>query len=171
MQRVLAAGAHSSPTWHGDADAAIPSGFHGEVYECLLGHGDATFARGVEAVMTWGVQRGSGLIAHTPNSRVRVGDDIVVGLPAGPFVILAPCRISGVYDSDETGGFRYVTLPGHPEIGHEAFVVERRGEQVWFVVRPVSRPGSALVRAAGPIARLVQRRANQRYLAAMQRQV
>jgi uncharacterized protein (UPF0548 family) len=167
LQVAHDAAARGQPTWSGEINGSLPAGFHAETYRRLVGHGDLAFKTAVETVLTWGVQRGSGLIAHVSNERVRAGDDVVVGLPMGPFMILAPCRVSEVFNSSTRGGFRYVTLRGHPEIGHEEFVVERDGDAVWFVVRPVSRPGSLLTRLGGPLSRLVQKRASHRYLDAV----
>jgi uncharacterized protein (UPF0548 family) len=83
-------------------------------------------------------------------------------------MVLAPCRVHEIFEQADRRGFRYVTLPGHPEIGFEEFVVERSATgEVWFGVHPVSRAGSVLTAAAGPVARLMQRRASKRYLDAV----
>lgn len=119
--------------------------------------------------MTWGVQRGAGLVVLPAEEQVGVGTNVVVGMPIGPILLLAPCRVSDVFDESDRGGFRYVTLPGHPEVGFEEFIVEKSVDgEVWFTARPVSRPASVLVRLAGPIGRMLQRRASQRYLDAFQ---
>jgi uncharacterized protein (UPF0548 family) len=54
-------------------------------------------------------------------------------------------------DDERQAGFGYGTLPGHPERGEEAFLVERDdGGEVWFTVRAFSRPARWFTRAAGP---------------------
>jgi uncharacterized protein (UPF0548 family) len=168
LARALAATTTQQPTWHGDPDAAVPAGFHLSERRRLIGSGEQAFRSAVETVMTWGVQRGSGLVVHAEDDRVRLGGNVIVGLPLGPALILAPCRVCDVWDAADRCGFRYVTLPGHPETGFEDFVVERtEAGEVWFAVRPVSRPGSVLTRLAGPLATILQRRAATRYLDAV----
>jgi uncharacterized protein (UPF0548 family) len=168
MTRALERAATAEPTWIDHDTALPPPGFHSEIYRRHIGNGDAAFAAAVEKVMTWQLQRGSGLLVQAGADRAAVGVDVVVGLPMGPAMVLAPCRVTTVFDSPERGGFRYVTLPGHPETGYEEFAVERATDGlVWLVVKPVSMPGSALVRLAGPVSRAVQARAGRRYLTAL----
>jgi uncharacterized protein (UPF0548 family) len=170
LARALERAATALPTWTSDNTALPPPGFHTEIYRRQIGHGDATFATAVDRVMTWGLQRGSGLLVAASAERAAVGVNVVVGLPIGPAMVLAPCRVTEVFDSPERGGFRYVTLPGHPEAGYEEFAIERATDGlVWLVVQPVSTPGSALVRLAGPISRAIQARAGRNYLTALDR--
>lgn len=62
-------------------------------------------------------------------------------------------------------GFAYGTLPGHPETGEEAFVVERNGEgDVRFTITAFSRPRALLARLGGPVTKAVKARATRRYL-------
>lgn len=166
LQHALERAVNEQPTWHGDATLADHPGFHIERHRARVGVGAEAFSGAVETVMTWGVQRGAGLTVLATDDRAHPGTTVIVGLPIGPALILAPCRVTEVFDSSARGGFRYVTLPGHPEEGFEEFIVERSADdEVQFVVRPVSRPGSALIRFAGPVGRLLQRRATGRYLA------
>jgi uncharacterized protein (UPF0548 family) len=60
-------------------------------------------------------------------------------------------------------------LPGHPESGEEAFAVERDRSDGATTVRieAFSRPAETLSRLGGPLTRLVQRMATDRYLAAL----
>jgi uncharacterized protein (UPF0548 family) len=168
VSRALLRAATAQPSWIGDPELEQQPGYHSEVYRSRLGTGQAVYDAAVETVLTWGVQRGAGLIVQPTAPRVQVGVDVIVGLPVGPALILAPCRVTDVFTSTDRGGFRYVTLPGHPEVGFEEFIVERTADgDVWFVVRPVSRAGSILTAMAGPIARAIQRRAGRRYLRAM----
>jgi uncharacterized protein (UPF0548 family) len=54
-------------------------------------------------------------------------------------------------------GFAYGTLPGHPESGEEAFLLEQHDDgTVTFAVTAFSRPATALARAAGPLGRAIQ---------------
>ncbi len=65
-------------------------------------------------------------------------------------------------------GFAYGTLPGHPESGEEAFVVEQHDDgSVVFAITAFSRPATASARAAGPLGLLIQRYVTRRYLDAL----
>jgi uncharacterized protein (UPF0548 family) len=169
VHRALAAAADDQPTWQGDPASTTFPGLREEVYRRRVGRGDAAFAAAVETTLTWGAQRGAGLTVMAASERAAAGTDVVVGQPMGPLLVLAPCRIDEVFDEPGRGGFRYVTLPGHPEVGFEEFIVEMSGTgEVWFVARPVSKPASLLMRLAGPVAHLMERRASKHYLDAVQ---
>ena len=69
------------------------------------------------------------------------------------------------HDTDDTFGFAYGTLPGHPEQGEESFTIRKGTEgNVIFEIVAFSRPSDPLVRMAGPLSRLIQRRATAGYL-------
>jgi uncharacterized protein (UPF0548 family) len=83
---------------------------------------------------------------------------------------VAPCRVVAVLDEDDRWGFAYGTLPGHPEIGEESFVVSLTEHgSVRFSVTAFSRPAGSVTRAAGPLGRLVQQVATRAYLRALRR--
>jgi uncharacterized protein (UPF0548 family) len=70
-----------------------------------------------------------------------------------------------VVDEPNRQGFAHGTLPGHPESGEEAFVVERADDDtVSLSVIAFSTPASDLAKLAGPLGRLAQRRMTVRYL-------
>ncbi|MFW8745009.1 DUF1990 family protein, partial [Mesorhizobium japonicum] len=74
-----------------------------------------------------------------------------------PWPFRIPARVVYVVDEPDRRGFAYGTLPGHPERGEEAFVVERTADgSVWLVIRAFSRPANLFVWIAAPIARLLQ---------------
>jgi uncharacterized protein (UPF0548 family) len=80
----------------------------------------------------------------------------------------APCRV--VYLINEPGkrGFAYGTLPGHPERGEEAFLIEQHHDgTVSFIITAFSRPATPLARAVGPAGRVIQRHLTARYLRAL----
>ena len=59
--------------------------------------------------------------------------------------VSAPVRVVYVVDEPRRRGFAYGTLPGHPESGEEAFVVElQEDDEVTFTVTAFSRPASTL---------------------------
>lgn len=64
-------------------------------------------------------------------------------------------------------GFAYGTLPGHPESGEEAFILDRHDDETTtFTVVAFSRPASVLAKLAGPVGSLVQDVMTTRYLRA-----
>lgn len=82
--------------------------------------------------------------------------------------VLAACRIETVIDESTRFGFVYATLPGHPEQGYESFIVCNVDGKIIFQIDAVSRPGIPIIRLGAPVTRLLQRRASNAYLAALQ---
>ena len=82
--------------------------------------------------------------------------------------VSAPVRVVYVVDEGRRRGFAYGTLPGHPESGEEAFVVEHlEDDTVRFAITAFSRPATLLAKLGGPVSRLVQSRVTNRYLRAV----
>ena len=84
-----------------------------------------------------------------------------IGLPTKSTVlggvIKAPCKVVWTVDEPRRSGWAYGTLPGHPECGEEAFVVERTGDgTVWLTVNAFSRPARWYARAGGAATRGLQ---------------
>ena len=86
-------------------------------------------------------------------------------------VLGIPCRIVWTVESADRTGFGYGTLEGHIESGEEGFLVERRGDDVYAVVRAYTRHGGWLTRLGGPLTWRLQRVAALGYLRALQRAV
>ncbi|MFI0241287.1 DUF1990 family protein [Streptomyces sp. NPDC016845] len=144
-------------------DTGLPPGYAHLDRRVRLGSGQECFERAGAAVLSWGAQRGAGL-SVTPGDDVREGADVVLRLLG----LRIPCRVVRVVRDATRIGFAYGTLPGHPERGEEAFLVVRDADgSVWFRIRAFSRPGRWYTRMAGPVARLVQGWATQRYLRAV----
>lgn len=98
---------------------------------------------------------GETVYAADGTALLRPGDVARMRLRPWPFRI--PARVVYVVDEPDRRGFAYGTLPGHPERGEEAFVVERTADgSVWLVIRAFSRPANLFVWIAAPIARLLQ---------------
>ena len=73
-------------------------------------------------------------------------------------------------DEPRRRGFAYGTLPDHPEVGEEAFIVSRdEDDSVFLDITAFSRPGSLLVRISGPGGRAVQSIATKRYVRALKK--
>ncbi len=95
---------------------------------------------------------------------ITPGDTATLVLPIGPLRFRAPCRVIYVIDEPDRKGFAYGTLPGHPESGEEAFIVDRTEDgSVWLTIRSFSRPSAWQWWAVYPILRLVQSAITRRY--------
>jgi len=142
--------------------ASPPAGAH-ELWRAAEFEG--SFERARDGLFRWDVQRGAGLkvLADGP---VQVGGTVVVGLHLGPVWALAPSRVIALVDDDEAAGFTYATLPGHPELGVEEFMLTRVGDRVRFELHAVSTQATLPGRLAPPVARWVQSVVTDRYLRA-----
>ena len=147
--------------------AALPPGYRHATRRVRVGQGSVDFERAVEALFTWRVHDRAGmtvLAGPTP----AVGAVSVMRL--GPPVVgaVAPCRILIIVDEPRRHGFAYGTLPGHPFVGEESFVVEWTDDDgVWFDIRAFSRPATLLIRLATPVVRLIQSVMTDRFVGAM----
>lgn len=151
----------------GATGSELPSGYQHLRASRVVGSGREVFEQCAEVVMTWGVQRGAGLVV-VPGDRVRVGAQNRVGLGVGPLRIWAPCRVVYVVDEPTRKGFAYGTVQGHPESGEESFVVSLDDEDtVLFEVTAFSRPARWFARIGGPVTKLLQRHVTWRYLDAI----
>lgn len=153
-------------------DGSTPSGFHRFGIERVVGSGAGDLASARDGLREWAAHRGSG-VAVTPDHPPEPGLDVTVLTRQVGVWVLAACRVTEVVDEPARYGFTYATLPDHPESGEESFTVTMDGSDgaVAFRVDAVSRPGTVLVRLGGPIPRLLQRRAADAYVTALQRRV
>ncbi|MGP4003827.1 DUF1990 family protein [Streptomyces sp. 8N706] len=151
-------------------EGPLPAGYTHLRRRIRLGSGQELYERAGAYVLAWGAQRGAGFEVH-PGSSPAPGDTVIVtARPPGLRFprLLIPCRVVWAMSGPRRTGFAYGTLPGHPESGEESFTVtldERGG--VWFAVTAFSRPGNWYTRWGGPVGRLVQRAAAERYLRAV----
>ena len=145
--------------------AELPAGYHHLDVRRRIG-GPDVFASAAEFVLGWGLQRGAGLKVPTSTP---AEEGLEVRLRLGPLTV--PVRVIRVVDEPDRRGFVYGTLPGHPESGEEAFLVERDSEETWLRVRAFSRPARWYSRLGGPVTSWMQRRYTERYLAAAEQAV
>jgi len=144
-----------------------PTGYRRHHWSRRLGRGDETFDLAAHAIRTWEVQRGAGIVVLAVSPQ-RVGDTVAMSAPLPVGWIDAVCRVVRVFDEPGRSGFAYGTLPDHPVQGEESFTVWRDDDGwVRFEIVAVSRPRHPLARLAPPAARLLQRRAVERYLDSM----
>ena len=143
----------------------LPEGYHHLTRRVLIGYGRQLFTDAGDAVQHWQVQVRAGLSVSASAPAAAPGAVVILGLGIGPVQFKAPCRVVYAVDEPCRRGFAYGTLPGHPESGEEAFVVEHHDDDaVSFTVTAFSRPATRLARMAGPLGPMVQRRITARYL-------
>jgi uncharacterized protein (UPF0548 family) len=132
--------------------------------ERVVGRGDAAFAAAVAHLRRFGPQRAVATV-WPDDATADPGVDLIVALGLGPVTVVALNRVVGIVDEPHRWGFAYGTLPGHIEVGEEAFVATHRDDDT-VVVRitataHVALPGRAVLqRFLLP----VQRRYAERYL-------
>jgi uncharacterized protein (UPF0548 family) len=154
-------------TEHGQA----PEGFPCLVSRTHLGQGPDTYRRVAQGILTWQLQKRSGLRVRTNSDTVVPGARVVSGFGVGLFRINAPCEVVWVRrpvpgDGPQRAGFGYGTLPGHPVRGEEAFEVEIDAEgRVSLKITAFSRPSNWFYAAGGSLAGRAQRHVTSRYIA------
>jgi uncharacterized protein (UPF0548 family) len=157
---------NASPTYS-DVGAtlkpSLPTGFRHDRYEIALPNRPDAFERGAEGLRQWAAHRGAGLTVE-PHEPPAEGTTVAVAAPVGPLTAVAVCRIVALVDEADRYGFAYGTLPGHPERGEEAFLVERGTGGVTFRVVAFSKPAELLARLGGPVTRAIQQATSRRYL-------
>jgi uncharacterized protein (UPF0548 family) len=155
---------------HAATRGELPAGYHRVERVAVLGRGPELFARARAATFAWGIQTGSGIrvrvVDEARGRPLRTGDTVVMRVPLWPRDV--PCRVVYVIDEPRRAGFAYGTLPGHPEIGEEAFLLEHRDDDsVVLRIRAFSKPASWLFRIAYPAVLLMQTIYTRRYLRAL----
>jgi uncharacterized protein (UPF0548 family) len=152
----------------GSTATTLPSGYRHLRRTVRIGDGSAAFDASADALFGWQVQLRAGLRVASSSRRVEPGTVVRLGWGAGPLRLTAPCRVVYAVDEPRRRGFAYGTLPGHPESGEEAFVLERHDdESVTFSVTAFSRPATWPSKAAGPAGVAVQHWITRRYLRAL----
>jgi uncharacterized protein (UPF0548 family) len=165
--RLSAAGLTYSEV--GQSAGVLPPGYHHQSRSAAIGSGPDVFAGAASALLSWQVHLRAGLRVCASSATAEPGAVLILGLGAGPLRITAPCRVVYAIDEPDRRGFGYGTLPGHPECGEEAFIIERHADDtVSFTITAFSRPASRLAKLAGPAGRAIQRQTTARYLRALQ---
>jgi uncharacterized protein (UPF0548 family) len=145
-----------------------PVGYRRDEYTTGLGSGKDVWDRAVLGLRQWVAHTGAGAEVVPADAALNVGETVLVLLRAGPFHVVAPCRIVYVIDEARQFGFGYGTLPGHPEEGEESFVLRAASDgQVRFAVTAFSHPAETITKLGSPVARVIQRRVTTGYLDAM----
>lgn len=98
------------------------------------------------------------------HSFIAPGDTAELIAPRWLASVTAPCRVIYVIDEPGRKGFAYGTLPGHPECGEEAFIVDQTDDgSVWLTVRSFSKPSAWQWWLAYPALRFLQALFTRRY--------
>lgn len=154
----------------GATRAELPSGYEHLRRDVSVGTGPAAFARAADAVLGWRMHRGAGLSVTASQTTAAPGTIVLLRAGWGPLSIVAPCRVVYRIDQPDNQGFAYGTLPGHPEQGEEAFVVQLQPNgDVRLLIRAFSCHASLAARAAGSLTRKAQALITDRYIGALQR--
>jgi uncharacterized protein (UPF0548 family) len=148
------------------ASGELPAGYDHLATSARIGTGRERFEQAADAVMHWGMQRGSGLRVQASSEIVEVSTVVLVRMMG---FLRAPCRVVYVVDEADIRGFAYGTLPGHPESGEERFAVryDPNTSAVYAEVTAFSRPGTWWSKAGGPFVLMAQRVIAKRYLRAV----
>jgi uncharacterized protein (UPF0548 family) len=149
-------------------DSELPDGYGHVFRDVPLAAGRAAFERAADGLLGWDMHRAAGFTITSTSDRATPA--AVVVLQTGPvFAALSiPCRVVYTVEQSNCQGFAYGTLPGHPEQGEEAFLITIADDnRVRFRIRAFSRPAGLAARWGGPLTRLIQRYATDRYVNAM----
>jgi uncharacterized protein (UPF0548 family) len=146
----------------------LPSGYGTLRRSLEIGVGTERFEQAARVLLGWDMHRRAGLHVRTSTEQVVPGAVAVLRLGVGNLGVDAPVRVVYLVDEPRRKGFAYGTLPGHPESGEEAFVVELHEDSaVTFTITAFSRSFTLLARVGGPISRAIQSRVTNRYLRAV----
>lgn len=143
----------------------LPAGYHHVRASRTIGHGRAAFDTASDVLLSWRMHQRAG-------ARKVSGPDVAVEGRDVTFrwlLLRFECRVVSVVDEPGCRGFTYGTLHRHPECGEERFVVELdpQTQAVTATITAFSKPSTWIVRAGGPVPRLVQAHMTQRYLRAL----
>jgi uncharacterized protein (UPF0548 family) len=171
LARVLAearAADLSYPEVSATKDSPLPEGYRLDHYERELSSGATTFERGVEALRGWRAHVGAGVEIVPERARVTIGETVLLVVKTVGLWAAAPCRVVYIVDEPNRFSFAYGTLPGHPEQGEAAMILERNeAGGVVFRIVSFSRTVDPFARLGSPLTRLIQRRVTNRYLRAV----
>jgi uncharacterized protein (UPF0548 family) len=107
---------------------------------------------------------GEALFGPDGTAFLRPGDTAKLVIPFGPLHVGAPVRVVYVVDGQARKGFAYGTLPGHPESGEEAWLLDHSDDgSVWLTIRAFSRPSSSAWWIVYPVLRIAQAIYTRRY--------
>jgi uncharacterized protein (UPF0548 family) len=135
----------------GGTSGVLPDGYHHLRRSLTIGAGAEVFAGAVADLFSWQVHLRAGMRVTASAAAAEPGAVVLLAIGAGPVRIGAPCRVVYAVTQPRRRGFAYGTLPGHPESGEEAFVIEQQADgTVVFTITAFSRPATAAAPAWSP---------------------
>ena len=133
----------------------LPRGWGRSEGAAQLGSGEAVWQAARESLRDWSAHRGARVTVEPERAPLVEGTVVAVTAGIPLLAIVGVCRIVRVIDEADRFGFAYGTVPPHPEVGEESFLLTRDAAgAVTFTVRSVSRAVALPARLAPPIARL-----------------
>ena len=151
-----------------------PAGFVMDHTRVQIGQGQDVFERAKAALKSWEQFRLGWVEARSETEVIRPGNHVAVITHQFGLWWLNACRIIYVIDDDKEPivkyGYAYGTLPAHPAIGEERFLVEWNPEDggVWYDILAFSRP-RGIIRVGYRWMRAIQKRFGRESAAAMVR--
>ncbi len=133
----------------------LPAGWDPDHHTVELGPPEV-FDAAVEALGRW-VMFDLPWVRMHPDSRQVPNGLVTFASKQYGFWMMHACRVVYRIDESDRVGFGYGTLIGHGVAGEEQFLVHREGSHVRYSVRKFSRLAHPLARAAGGLARSLQR--------------
>lgn len=165
---VALASAELSYPERGATRGVLPAGYAHIHRDMPIATGRVAFDKAANALFGWQVHRAAGIIVTPSHHTAAPGVDVVMRVGWGPASLTAPCRVVYCVEEPATRGFAYVTLPGHPERGEEAFLLELSSDRtVRLTIRAFSRPASTLARLGGPLTGKTQNLVTERCVLAL----
>lgn len=146
----------------------LPDGYTHLGVQRVIGHGESTFHRAAERLMSWQMHRAAGLAVEATSLRVEPDSRVRLSLGRHLLRISFGCQVVYVVEEERRQGFAYGTLDGHPEQGEERFCLDWRDDDaVVFIITAFSRPGTWWSHALAPLSHRLQQRYTHRYLHAL----
>jgi uncharacterized protein (UPF0548 family) len=146
----------------------LPDGYHHLRHRAQLR--GTTLSTAASNLLSWDMHRVAGIRVPDSAPPVVEGGIVTGTVSAGLFHVHVPWQVVWVINEPHRVGFAYGTLPGHPECGEEAFLIEKDAEgALWFTVTAFSNPGRWYTALAGPLTRLTQCVFAHRYAQALQK--
>lgn len=152
----------------GGSEGAMPSDYNHLNQAATLRRRD--FDDTARDLFEWRMHSRAGLLVQASDIPLRHETVVLMRLGLGALSLKIPCRVLDVVDEERRRGFMYGTLPGHPEVGEERFLLEQLDDgRILFTITAYSRPASPLAKLGGPINRAAQSFMTKRYLQALDR--
>jgi uncharacterized protein (UPF0548 family) len=151
-------------------DGSLPTGY-GHVHRAVtVGAGQAAFEQAVDGLFGWEMHRGVRLAVTRSGAKAAPGGVVVLQSGWGPLRLMIPCRVVYTVNEADRRGFAYGTLPGHRNRARKPSSSRRRTRaRSTSTSAHSARPASLLAPGGGPLTRIIQEYASDRYVKAMQR--